>query len=429
MLHIMNDILLSIRNYDFQLLMYPIATITILFLLSHILSENRKKITYKQAFICILWQCLFGILLCKSDSALVAFNKINAGLDSIMLSTLKAMEFCFGGLANPQKTGKIGFILALQGFPILITISALSSILIYWRVLPTIIRVMSVFFRYTLGVGGTVGIATSTNLFAGMSETPLIIKPYLNKLSKNELFSVMACGAAGMAGSIMVIYSNILSEVITTPISHLLTAAIMNIPGSIAIASLIMPKDSQQYSEFDSANFSEAKNTLDAISTGIIDGGKVMIMVLLMIVGFMSLIDILNNLLGLLPPIEGEVLSLQRIFGIILAPISFMMGIPWEEAHIAGAILGTKIATNELLGFTHFVQDISLMSQHTQIITLYSIAGFANVGSIGVMLGIYSVLLPSSKKHVISQLTWKAVIAGTFSNCITASIAGAIFAF
>ena len=183
MLHIMNDILLSIRNYDFQLLMYPIATITILFLLSHILSENRKKITYKQAFICILWQCLFGILLCKSDSALVAFNKINAGLDSIMLSTLKAMEFCFGGLANPQKTGKIGFILALQGFPILITISALSSILIYWRVLPTIIRVMSVFFRYTLGVGGTVGIATSTNLFAGMSETPLIIKPYLNKLS------------------------------------------------------------------------------------------------------------------------------------------------------------------------------------------------------------------------------------------------------
>lgn len=405
---------------------YPLLSILAFSLFSFLISENRKKISFSNVVLCFFWQIVLAILLFKLSNATVAFEYINSGLQSVSRSTEKAMSFCFGGLSSPPKESGLGFILALQGFPILIVISALSSLLIYWRILPIIIKGFSIFFRKTMHIGGTLGIAVAANMFTGMSETPLVIRPYLNKLTRNELFCLMSCGTAGTAGSVMVLYSIILGDVVNNAISHVITAAILNIPAALAIARIMVPDLGKKYTEGDDANFTVAKSSLDAIYTGIIDGGKVIITIIAMLIGFIALLDILNQILSCLPFIGDEPISMQRILGWIMSPVAMLIGIPMEEAQISGSLIGTKIIMNELVGFQHFVQNIALMSPKTQLIVMYALLGFANIGSIGVMIGVYGVLVPDRRNDVIN-LGARAVLSGTFANCITASIAGAFF--
>lgn len=409
-----------------NLFIYPILSLLVFVSICWLFSENRKHINFFSVGVCFFWQLIFAFLLCNVPSVSAVLMHVNDGLQSINQSTAKAVAFCFGDLANPQSKSGLGFILALQGLPILIVISALSSLLIYWRILPIIIKFLSKFFEKTIRVGGTLGISISANVFTGMSETPLIVKPYLAKFTHNELFTLMVCGAAGTAGSVMVIYSAILGDSIPNSISHIIAASVINIPAAVGLARILVPeKKGQRHTQGDDANFSAAKSTLDAIYTGIVDGAKVIVNIIIMIIGFVALIDILNTLLGLLPNFDGEPFSLQRILGWVVAPLSFLIGIPWAESSTAGAIIGTKIIMNELVGFKQFVQDAHMLSERTKMIVMYALCGFANIGSIGIMIGIYGSLIPDRREEVIN-LGVKAILAGTFSNCLTASIVGAL---
>ncbi len=374
----------------------------------------------------MFWQIAFALFLLKVPSVTFLFQKINYGLQVITASTAKGVSFCFGGLAYPSENTDLGFILAFQGFPVLIVISAISSLLIYWRILPTIIKMLSVFYRKAFSIGGTLGIAVSANMFTGMSETPLVIRPYLSKLTHSELFALMVCGTAGIASSVIALYSSIIGNFVPNALSHIISAVLINIPAAITLARIIVPpKSDEKITEGDDIGMVTAKSTLDAIYNGIIDGAKVVMMIIIMIIGFVSLIDIANQIFALLPLIGNEAISIQRILGWFMSPIAFAIGIPWEEARIAGSIIGTKIIMNEVIGLQELITSGIMLSDRTKIMMIYAICGFANLGSIGIMIGIYSTLVPERKQEVIS-LGMRSIFAGFISNCLTAMIVGMI---
>ena len=315
------------------------------------MSEEKYRISWKSVLSCMIWQVLFAFCVFKISSIANVFAAINDVLGAINESTAKAVAVCFGGLASPPPEAGFGFILAFQGLPSLIVISALSALLIHWKILPFIVKIMSAFFRKIFFISGTLGIAVSANIFTGMSETPLVVRPYLARLSRSELFSMMCCGTAGTASSVMVLYSILIGQLIPNSISHIISAALINIPGALALSRIMIPETSEHHTDGDYANFTKAKNSIDAAFTGIIDGGKVIITVIAMIIGFVALIDVSNKVLALLPYFNQEPLSLQRILGWICFPLSLLMGVPFEEAGTVGALIGTKIITNELMSF------------------------------------------------------------------------------
>ena len=397
------------------------GSLSVFLLIAYCFSENKKKISLKIVIVGVFWQILFAVLLFKVPSITNFFEVINTGLQAVSASTTKAVEFCFGNLAIPS--GNLGFILALQGFPVLIVISALSAVLIHWKILPVIIKTFSIFFRKAFDIGGTLGIAVSANMFTGMRETPLVIRPYLKHLSHSEIFSLMVCGTTGIAASVVMLYEIIIHGIVDAPIRHIISSIIIGVPGALTISRIMVPETSSTYTEESNANFNTSQSTLDAIFNGIMDGGKVVITIIAMLIGFLGLIDVLNQILGLLPEIAGEALSMQRILGWIMFPIAYIMGITGEEAHIAGSLIGTKLILNEIMGLQSLAAMGAEISYRTKLMMIYALCGFANFGSIGIMIGIYSSLEPDRKDEII-KLGMKSIIAGTIASCMSASIVG-----
>lgn len=390
--------------------------------LAWLLSKDKKKINWKVVCLGFFWQIIFAIILLKMPMITSAFSYINLGLKSINDATTFAMKFVFGGLATPSHQSGLGFILALHGFPVLIVIAALSALLTYLKILPAIINGMSFFFRRIFSIGGTLGIAVSANIFTGISETPLVIRPYLKKLSHSELFSLMVCGTSCVAASVMVLYDIILKPIEDNSIRHIISAVLISIPGALAISRIIVP-ETKKLTEGDDADFSRFKSALDAISGGIIDGAKVAINVIAMLIGFVALVEVFNQLLSLLPLVDGQEITMQKILGFLLAPIMWIIGLPPHEIYTAGSLLGTKIILNEIIAFQQLVTVAAELSHKSQLIMIYALCSFANLGSIGVMIGVYNALIPERKQEVIA-LSMKSIVAGTFANFITASIVG-----
>jgi len=400
-----------------------ILTIFLTLLVAFLLSNDRKNINYKTVAIGLFFQLLFAVTLFKIPAISNIFFGSNNILEAIAKSTTHATTFVFGGLANPPEQSGLGYILAFQGFPVLITISALSSVLTYWKILPFIINIFSMIFRKILNIGGTLGFAVSANIFSGMSETPLVINIYLKRLTHSEIFSLMVCGTSAVASSVMVLYSMILKPIAENPLGHIITSVLISIPASLVISRIIIPETSE-VSEGKDSNYSQAKNTLDALYTGIIDGGKVIITILAMLIGFIALIDLLNQIIIAINPTEYDI-AIQKVLGWIMYPVAWIIGIPSNEAGIAGSLLGTKFILNEIISFQELVKISAELSFRTKTMMIYALCSFANLGSIGVMIGVYGTLIPERKNEVI-KLCFKAILAGTLVNLSIASIIGAL---
>ena len=400
-----------------------ILTISLTLLIAFLMSTNRKKINYKTAALGLFFQLVFAVILFKIPAISDIFFGFNTVLEAISKSTTHATTFVFGGLANPPEQSGLGYILAFQGFPILITISALSSVLTYWKILPFIINIFSMIFRKILNIGGTLGFAVSANIFSGMSETPLVINTYLKRLTHSEIFSLMVCGTSAVASSVMVLYSMILKPIAENPLGHIITSVLISIPASLVISRIMIP-ETDEVSEGKDSNYSQAKNTLDALYTGIIDGGKVIVTILAMLIGFIALIDLLNQIIIAINPTEYDI-TIQKVLGWIMYPVAWIIGIPSNEAGIAGSLLGTKLILNEIISFQELVRISAELSFKTKIMMIYALCSFANLGSIGVMIGVYGTLIPERKSEVI-KLGFKAILAGTLVNLSIASIIGAL---
>jgi len=395
-----------------------------------LISENRKKVKLKPIIAGIAIQLLVGFILLK----LPVFRGFFISLNHLVLwleeSTKAGTSMVFGYLGGgdlpfAEKFSGSSFILAFQALPLILVISALSSLLFYWRILPLVVRAFSYALEKTLKLGGAEGLGVSANIFVGMVESPLFIRPYLKEMTRSEIFTLMTSGMATIAGTVMVLYASILSKTIPDIMGHILTASIISVPAAVTISKIMIPETGERTSgELTSPE--PALSAMDAITKGTIQGVGLLINIIAMLIVLVALVHLLNLMLGLLPDIGGYPVSLQRILGLIMAPVVWLMGVPWKEAPIAGSLMGTKTILNEFLAYL----DMSGLPQgalnpKSLLIMTYAMCGFANPGSLGIMIGGMGTMVPEKRDEIVS-LGLRSIIAGTLATCMTGAVVGVI---
>ena len=395
-----------------------------------LISENRTQVKVKLIIAGIAIQLVIGFILLKLAVFRSLFISLNHLVLSLEASTKAGTSMVFGYLGGgdlpfAEKFPGSSFILAFQALPLILVISALSSLLFYWKILPLIVRAFSWALQKTLGLGGAEGLGVSANIFVGMVESPLFIRPYLKEMTRSEIFTLMTSGMATIAGTVMVLYASILSKAIPDIMGHILTASIISVPAAITMSKIMIPETGERTSG-ELTPHEPALSAMDAITKGTVQGVQLLINIIAMLIVLVALVHLLNLLLGILPDIGGHPLSLQRILGMIMAPVVWLMGVPWKEAPIAGALMGTKTVLNEFLAYL----DMSRLPQGTLnpkslIIMTYAMCGFANPGSLGIMIGGMGTMAPEKRDEIVS-LGFRSIIAGTLSTCMTGAVVGII---
>ena len=313
------------------------------------------------------------------------------------------------------------YLFAFRVLPNVIVFCVLIAVLWYWKILPKVVTGFGFLLRRVFQVSGAVGTSAAATLFLGMVETPMIIRAYLTKLTRSEFFTVMTCGMSTVAGSVMIIYANTLSDIIPGAIGHIVVGSVLNIVGAIYVSRIIVPEDSTPTSsdKFEDLGYS---STMDAITRGTQDGLKLALNIGGMLLVIISLVALVNGVLGLLE-ISGEPLSLQRMLGWLFSPLAWLIGVPWSEAYLAGNLMGSKIVLNEMIAFIELAALGNDLSENSRLVLLYALCGFANFGSLGILIGGLSTLVPERKTDYLS-LAPKSLISGNVVTFITASLVG-----
>lgn len=396
--------------------------------LAWLASENRRAIPWRTVVAGVGLQLVLAAALLKLEVFKLFFLALNQVLLSLEQATQAGTAFVFGYLGGaPLPFAATGpgssFALAFRALPIILVISALSALLFYWRVLPWIVRSLSLLLEKTLGVGGAVGLSTAANIFVGMVEAPLFIRPYLAQLSRGELFVVMSCGMAGIAGSVMVIYASILGPVIPDALGHILIASIISAPAAIVVSVLMVPITGAPTSG-QLVPAQHASSSMDAITKGTLDGLALLLNIVALLIVLVALVTLANLMLEALPEIGGRPITLQRVLGVLLAPLAWLIGVPWSEAPAAGALLGTKTVLNEFIAYLDLARlPEGTLSPRSRMLMLYALCGFANLGSLGILIGGLATMAPERRDEVVA-LGFKSIIAGTLATCMTGAIVG-----
>jgi CNT family concentrative nucleoside transporter len=302
--------------------------------------------------------------------------------------------------------------------------SVLTTLLFYWGILPPIIRGFSFVLNRTLGVGGAVGLSTAANIFVGHVEAPLFIRPYLAKLSRSELFVVMTGGMAGIAGTVLVLYAQFLRDAVPDAAGHLIIASVLGAPVAVMIGQIMVPDEAD--TRTDSLDITEpvAESTVDAIATGATAGLALLLNMIAMLIVFVALVHLVNAMLSVLPQFGGEPITLQRMLGLIMAPVCWLIGIPWAQAPAAGALMGIKTVLNELIAYLELSKlPPGTLDPRSRLIMLYAMCGFANFGSLGIMIGGLTVMAPERRSDIIS-LGMKSIVSGTISTLLMGAVVG-----
>jgi CNT family concentrative nucleoside transporter len=399
--------------------------------LAWVFSENRKSLSLKTALTGLGLQMCLALILLKLPGSQLLFLGLNKVVEALEQATRAGTGFVFGYLGGgpppfEEKHVGMSYILAFRGLPLVLVMSALSSLLFYWNVLPVVVRFFSWILRRTMGIGGVEGLGTAANIFVGMVEAPLIVRPYLSGISRSELFTIMVSGMATIAGTVMVLYATVLSNVIPGVMGHILTASIISAPASVMVAKLMIPETGEPSTG--KVEISKtATGSMDAITQGTLAGVKLLISIVAMLVVLVALVYLSNSLLGLLPNLGGEPVTLQRLLGFIMAPVAWLMGIPWSESQVAGALMGTKTVLNELLAYMELSKlPEGVLSERTRVIMTYAMCGFANFGSLGIMIGGMGTMAPDRRKEIVS-LGMKSIVAGTIATCMTGAVMGILY--
>ena len=395
-----------------------------------LISENRKRINVKIVLIGIGLQLVVGFVLLKLPMFREFFLYLNRLVLSLEESTTAGTSFVFGYLGGgplpfEEKYPGAGFILAFRALPLILLMSALSALLFYWKILPLVVRAFSWALQKTMGVGGAEGLGVSANIFVGMVESPLFIRPYLQFMTRSELFTIMTCGMATIAGTVMVLYASVLSKTIPDVMGHILTASIISVPAAITISKIMVPETGELTSG-EMISPEEATSSMDAVTKGTLQGVKLLLNILAMLVVLVALVHLVNLILGLLPNIQNQPVTLQRIMGLIMAPVVWLMGVPWSEATTAGALMGTKTILNEFIAYLDMsrLAEGSLSSRSLMILT-YAMCGFANPGSLGIMIGGMGTMAPERRDEIVA-LGFRSIIAGTLATSMTGAVVGII---
>ncbi len=398
--------------------------------LAWLISEKRNAVRLKPVAIGMALQLVLALALLKAPLFKEFFLLLNKAVQALESATRDGSSFVFGYLGGgplpfDEKFPGASFVLALQALPLVLVISALSALLFYWGVLPLIVKGFALALRKTMGIGGAAGLGSAANIFVGMVESPLLVRPYFKQMTRSEIFILMTCGMATIAGTMMVLYSSILASVEPSALGHILTASIISAPAAIAIAMVMVP-ESGEATAGDMKPATQYSSSMDAITKGTIDGVTLLINIVAMLIVLVALVSLVNAILALLPHFGGEPVTLQKILGYLMAPVVFFMGIPWGEAVTAGSLMGVKTVLNEFLAYQQLASlPEDALSPGSKLIMIYALCGFANFGSLGIMIGGLGAMAPERREEIVS-LGIKSIISGTLATCMTGAVVGIV---
>jgi len=404
--------------------------IAVFLLLAWLMGENRKQVSMKMVFVGIGTQVITGLILLKIPVFRQFFLLLNDGVKALETATTAGTALVFGYLGGGplpfvESYPGAAFVLAFRALPLVLVISALSALLFHWHILPLVVRGFSWCFRKTLGLGGAEGLGVSANVFVGMVEAPLFVRPYLEKMTRSELFTLMTAGMATIAGTVMVLYASILGDAIPGVMGHILTASIISVPAAVTVAKVMVPETGSPTGGR-LVMASPDAGSMAAVTRGTLQGVELLINIVAMLVVLVALVHLVNTMLGVFPDMGGRPLTLQRILGGVMVPIVWFMGVPWQEAPVAGGLMGVKTILNEFLAYLELSRLApGTLSDRSMLIMTYAMCGFANPGSLGIMIGGLGTMAPARRDEIVA-LGLRSIIAGTLATCMTGAVVGII---
>jgi concentrative nucleoside transporter, CNT family len=409
-----------------------LAGLVVFVLLAWLMSENRKQVSLKLIVVGIGTQLIIALILLKLSVFRQFFLFLNDGVMVLETATTAGTSFVFGylgGAALPFTETYPGsaFILAFRALPLVLVISALSALLFYWRILPLVVSGFSWCLRKTMGLGGAEGLGVSANVFVGMVESPLFVRPYLQQMTHSELFTLMTAGMATIAGTVMVLYASILGPVIPDVMGHILIASIISVPAAVTVAKVMVPETGVPTSGELVVEHPDT-GSMDAITRGTLQGVELLINIIAMLVVLVALVHLINSLLSILPAMGSRPITLQRMLGRLMAPVVWLMGVPWQESSVAGGLMGMKTILNEFIAYLELSRlSPGTLSERSMLIMTYAMCGFANPGSLGILIGGMGTMAPSRRGEIVA-LGLRSVVAGTLATCMTGAVVGILTA-
>lgn len=393
-------------------------------------SENRRSLpSWKWIRGAIALQIAIGLMVLRAPFVWDLLRAGNAAIDALDRATRVGASYMFGYLGGAElpfelKPGAVTpVIIAFQILPLVIVTSAIAALLWHWGVLKAVVRFLSWGLQRTLGVSGVVGLNAGANVFLGVVEAPLVVRAYFEKMSRAELFAVMVLGMATVSGVVLVLYAQTLSAVVDNVFGHLIAASLITLPASLLIARFMVPGESATDAP-EAGNDLKYDGSIDAIIRGTLDGLQLFLVIIAVLITVFALVALVDQALGLLPALGGEPLTLRRFFGFLFAPLMWLLGIPWEQAQTAGALMGTKAILNEYVAYQQLASlPPATLDPRTTLITVYAMCGFANLASIGLCVSTIGTLCPARRAEA-TALGFKSWIAGNLATLMTGAIVG-----
>lgn len=396
--------------------MNSILGIVAILFLAWLLSTNRKSINLKTVSLAFALQICFALLVLYVPAGKDVLNSVTGAVSNLINYGQEGIAFLFGGLA----TG--GFTFAINVLGIIIFFSALISGLYHIGLMPKVINLIGGGLQKLLGIGRAESLSATANIFVGMIEAPLVVKPYLKHMTDSQFFAVMTGGLASVAGGTLVGYASL-----GVDLNFLIAAAFMSAPAGLLMAKIMVPETEQTGAEMDLNNVEmpRATNVVEAMADGAMSGLRIAVAVGATLLAFVSVIAMLNGMLGWIGSLAGVELSFELILGYLFAPVAWLLGVPWNEAITAGSLIGNKIVVNEFVAFIQLMEVKEQLSEHSQAIVTFALCGFANISTMAMLIGGLGSVVPE-KRPFISKYGFRAIAAGVMANLMSASIAGVI---
>jgi CNT family concentrative nucleoside transporter len=393
------------------------------------LSEDRRRIPWRTVAAGVLLQVALAALLLGFPPANAVIFMLNDGATALQNATQVGTRFVFGYLGGPplpfaETHPGASFILAFQALPLVLTISALASLLFYWGLLQRITAAFAWLLRRTMGIGGALALGAAVHVFVGMIEAPLLVRPYLARMQRGELFALMTCGMAGVAGTVMVIYAAFLAPLIPNALGNILIASVISTPAGLAVAALMVPFGPAESAEERLIVQDPPVSALDALVKGTIDGVPVLVGIVATLLVAVAFVALINAALGVLPNWGNDAITLQRVFALPFRPVMWLIGLPWDEAAAAAALMGTKTVLNEFVAYLNLAGlPPETFAPRSRLILTYAMCGFANFGSLGIMIGGLGAMIPE-RRHEVVALGLRSILSGTMATCMSGAVAG-----
>ncbi|MGW9123869.1 NupC/NupG family nucleoside CNT transporter [Paenibacillus chitinolyticus] len=402
-------------------ILWGLVGLTVILGIAYLMSDHKKKINYRTVIVGLGIQLVFGYIVLKWDTGKQILEVVSAGFTNLFHYGYEGLSFVFGSLAD--KTQATGNIFAIRVAMLAVFITPLIGILYRFGIMQFFMRVVGGGLGKLLKTSRAESLAAAGNIFLGLQEIPIMIKPYMKFLTRSEMFAIMVGGLASVAGGIMVAYA-----ALGIPIAYLLSASLMSAPAGLIVAKIMIPETDRPIEagsrELEEEDSETKDNLINIISKGASAGMRMAVQIIAMLIAFVSMVALLNGLLGWIGSWFGYGdLSLQMILGWVFAPLAFVIGVPWSEATITGSFLGQKFVMNEMIAFGSFAKEMEHLSPKTIAIVSFALCGFANIGSMGILLGSMRSLAPERSQEV-GRLAFKAVIAASLANLLSGTIAG-----